>query len=125
VGCTVADSTARANTLDGILVGSGCMVRGNDCSANGSGAGDGAGIQATGNANRIEGNTCSGADRGIRAIFFGNFITRNTCSGNTTNWDVAAGNICLVVTAASGAAISGNAGGVAPGSTDPNANFSY
>lgn len=124
-GCTVADSTARANSLDGIVVGSGCSVRGNTCSINGNGSSDGAGIHATGNLNRIEGNTCTGADRGIRAIFFGNFIARNTCGGNTTNWDIAAGNVCLVVSGATGASIVGNAGGVAPGSTDPNANFSY
>ena len=55
----------------------------------------------------------------------GNFIARNTCSGNTTNWDVVAANACLVVSTPANAAILGDNGGVSPGSTDPNANFTY
>ncbi len=55
----------------------------------------------------------------------GNIIIRNTCSGNTTNWDVVAGNTILVVQGTSAPAVLGNTGGTAPGSTDPNANFSY
>jgi hypothetical protein len=102
----------------------GCVIRGNTCSTNGEG-GDGAGIHATGAKNRIEGNNCTGADRGIDVDAPLNFITRNAASGNTTNWDVAAGNVCLVVQGVAGAAILGNTGGVAPGSTDPNANFTY
>jgi hypothetical protein len=39
---------------------------------------------------------------------------------------VAIGNVCLVVQASTNSvAISGNAGGTAPGSTDPNANFTF
>jgi hypothetical protein len=41
------------------------------------------------------------------------------------NWDIAEGNVCLIVNAATAGAISGDSGGVAPGSTDPNANFTY
>ena len=55
----------------------------------------------------------------------GNIIVRNTASGNTLNWDVAANNACLVVYRTGCTAISGNSGGSAPGSTDPNANFTY
>ncbi len=123
-GCTVAECTVRINTLDGILSLSAGMIRGNTCSNNGNG-GDGAGIRITNVDNRIEGNTCSGSDRGIDVDAGGNVIVRNTCSGNTTNWDVVAGNIILVVNATAAAAVLGNAGGVAPGSTDPNANFTY
>ncbi len=125
-GCTIADCTVRQNGLDGIVCSSGCVIRGNTCDSNGN-LGDGAGIHATLGDNRIEGNNCTLSDRGIRVDFAGNMIVRNTCSGNTTaNWDVAAGNVCLVVQGAVGsAAILGNTGGVAPGSTDPNANFSY
>lgn len=123
-GCTVADCTARQNTLDGIVCTSSCVIRGNTCSNNGVAAG--AGIHATGADNRIEGNNCTGPSaRGIDVDASGNFITRNTCSGNTTNWDVVAGNIILVVNATLAPAVTGNSGGVAPGSTDPNANFSY
>ncbi|MFN0012237.1 MAG: right-handed parallel beta-helix repeat-containing protein [Phycisphaerales bacterium] len=123
-GCLVADCTVRLNGVDGIVCSASAVIRGNACSNNGNG-GDGAGIHATGGDNRIEGNTCTGADRGIDVDLAGNIIIRNTCSGNTNNWDVVAGNIILVVNATAAGAVSGNAGGVAPGSTDPNANFTY
>jgi hypothetical protein len=55
----------------------------------------------------------------------GNIIIRNTCSGNTNNWDVPAGNVILVMQATIAGAVSGNCGGVSPGSTDPDANSSY
>jgi parallel beta-helix repeat protein len=113
------------NTGDGIRVNSDCTVRGNTCRSNGFGAGDGAGIHAISSDNRIEGNNCTDNDRGIDVDAAGNFIARNTCSGNATNWDVVAGNVCLVVIAAPSAVILGDSGGVAPGSTDPNANFTY
>lgn len=122
--CAVENCSARSNTLDGIRVTDDCVVRNNLCTVNGSG-GDGAGIIATGFDNRIEGNTCADADRGIQTLNGGNFITRNTCSGNTSNWNITVGNICLVVAASTAPAFSGNSGGTAPGSTDPNANFSY
>ncbi|MGP1347457.1 MAG: hypothetical protein ACTS3F_12435, partial [Phycisphaerales bacterium] len=64
-------------------------------------------------------------DAGIVCSSSGNFIARNTCSGNATNWDIAANNKCLVVNGANAAAILGDAGGVSPGSTNPNANYTY
>jgi len=124
-GSTVTDCTARSNTLDGIRCFQTCLIRGNTCSFNGFGAGNGAGIHATANINRIEGNNCTSADRGIDVDTGGNIIIKNTCSFNAVNWDVTAGNVCLVVQGVTGAAILGNTGGVAPGSTDPNANFTY
>ena len=124
LGSLVADCAAIQNTGDGIQVFADCTVRGNTCTGNGSG-GDGAGIHVINNDNRIEGNSCTDADRGIDVDAGGNFIVRNTCSGNTTNWDVVAGNVILVVTATTSPAVTGNAGGTAPGSTDPNANFTY
>ena len=125
IGGTISACTASGNTSDGIRVASDCVVVGNRCYQNGSATGDGAGVHATGSDNRIEGNNCTDADRGIDVDQGGNFITRNTCSGNATNWTVAAGNVCLVVQAFGGGLIDGNAGGAAPGSTDPNANFTY
>jgi parallel beta-helix repeat protein len=122
---TVEGCSATSNLGDGIQCSNQCLIRGNTCSDNGEGAGDGAGIHATSNDNRIDGNNCTGADRGIDVDNAGNIIIKNTCSGNTTNWDVVAGNIILVVNAAVAPAVNGNAGGVAPGSTDPDANFSY
>ncbi len=123
-GSTVADCTARNNTLDGILCSLSCVIRGNTCMINGNAA-DGAGIHATGDDNRIEGNNCTLADRGIDVDAAGNIIVRNTCSGNTLNWDVVAGNVILVVNATTAGAVSGNSGGTAPGSTDPSVNFTY
>lgn len=118
-GCTVA-----GNRSHGIAVNSDCVVASNNCGGNG--AGDfGAGVYVIGGGSRIEGNTCTDADRGIIVDSSGNAIIRNVCSGNSLNWQVAAGNVCLVVQAATSAAITGNAGGVSPGSTDPNANFTY
>lgn len=122
---TVTRCTAIANTGDGIEGGNDCFVTGNTCASNGSGGADGAGIHATSIDNRIEGNHCTDSDRGIDVDAAGNFIARNTCSGNTTNWDVAAGNVCLVVLATTSAAISGDSGGTSPGSTNPNANYTH
>jgi len=92
---------------------------------NGTKKDDGAGIYAA-SGNRIEENVVSDNDVGIRVASGPNFIARNRARGNTQNWSVASGNVCLVVTATkTTGAISGDAGGVAPGSTDPNANFTY
>jgi parallel beta-helix repeat protein len=126
-GCTISRCTVRSNVGDGINVFGSCLVLNNACSLNGNGVGDGAGIHATigGADNRIEGNNCIGADRGIDVDAAGNIIIKNTCSGNTNNWDVVAGNVILVINATTAAAVTGNSGGTAPGSTDPNANFTY
>lgn len=119
----VKENTSNFNGADGILVSSGCLVVGNLTGNNGST--DGAGIHATGTDNRIDGNLCTGADRGIDVDSAGNIIVRNTCSGNAVNWDVLTGNVILVVSAVFAGTVNGNAGGVAPGSTDPNANFTF
>lgn len=127
-GSTVANCTARLNTLNGIACTSGSVIRDNTCSSNGSGAGDGAGIHATGNDNRIEGNNCISADRGIDVDGAGNFIVRNTCSGNMTNWSIVANNVVGPIIdriAPGSAAISGNSAPSSLGTTDPNANFTY
>ncbi len=124
-GCIVSGCVSRTNDDDGISCSDGCVIRDNSCSSNGFQAADGAGIHVIGAGNRIENNNCTAADRGIDVDAAGNFITRNTCSGNTTNWVVAASNKCLVVLGINAGAINGNSGGVSPGSTDPNANYSY
>lgn len=123
--CTVNDCISSLNTGDGILVRFWCQITGNNCQNNGFSSGNGAGIHILSAGNRIENNFVTLNDRGIDVDSNNNFIIRNTTSGNTTNWDIATGNVCLVVQATTGGAISGNSGGVAPGSTDPNANFTY
>lgn len=98
----------------------------NVCSVNGYNENDGAGIYVTSPGCRIEGNVVAYNDRGIEVESTGNFIARNTASSNTVNWVVAASNVCLVVQATpTAAAINGDSGGTAPGSTDPNANFTH
>ena len=124
-GSSVFDCTSRGNLTDGILASSATLIRGNHCAFNGGG-GDGAGIHVTSGDCRIEDNNCTGADRGIDVDAAGNVILRNTCSGNTTNWDIVAGNAFgpIVLTTA-GAAVAGNTATSSLGSTDPNANFTY
>lgn len=123
-GSTVIGCTARFNGTDGFLASQGTTIK--DCTATSNGfVGDGAGIHITSSDCRVEGNTCTFGDRGIDVDAGGNFIVRNICSNNAPNWDIAAGNVCIVVSAATTAAFSGASGGTAPGSTDPNANFSY
>lgn len=123
--CFVAQSSATFNELDGFVVNSDCHVRDNVADSNGN-AGLGAGILCNGNDNRIERNNCTDGDLGIRVVGPGNLILANSCSGNTSlNWDVAAGNACLVVTASTSGAIAGDAGGTSPGSADPTVNYTY
>lgn len=143
-GCTVTNCTVQANGQAGISVNSGSLVSGcavynnsrdgivvtlecvvRDNVIRHAGAVVGSCIHAYNDDNRIEGNYCSDSDIGIEVAGTGNFIARNTCTGNGVNWEVAAGNICFVVAAAPGAAISGDFGGVSPGSTNPNANYSH
>ena len=126
VGCTITGCTARANTQDGIVVSSGCLVMGNTCTINGSGAGDGAGIHVTGGDNRIEGNNNIGADRGIDVDLAGNLIIRNSASGNTTNYNIAAGNRygpIIDITAGGTPGVAGNSAASTMSTTDPWANL--
>jgi parallel beta-helix repeat protein len=125
IGSTVSGCTAYGNINNGIVAASDSRIADNACDSNGAGSDFGAGILVTGSDNRIENNNCTDNDTGIDADSAGNFIAGNTCSGNTLNWDIVAGNVCFVVEAITSAAITGNAGGTSPGSTDPNANFSY
>jgi hypothetical protein len=121
---TIIDSVANNNGASGIVVGDRCLVMRNVCTLNGS-SGVGAGVQVNGDENRIEDNAVMRGDFGFDINGADNFLARNTSTGATTNYDIAAGNVCLVVTAATSGAFSGNAGGVSPGSTDPNANYAY
>lgn len=124
----VSECTSRSNIGDGIRLVSGCVARGNACAANGSGAGDGAGIHAVGSDCLIEGNNCVTADRGIDVDAIGNIVIRNTCAGNTTNWTIVANNVVgpiLDRTAPASAAINGNSAPSSLGTTEPNANLTY
>ncbi len=119
----VEGNTVTFSGGHGISVHSNCIVRTNTVASNGQ-ATEGAGVFTAGFRNRIEENLSNQNDVGYRATASLNFIARNIAGSNTTlNWDIAAGNRCLVVQALGSTAISGNTGGTGPGSTDPNANF--
>ena len=120
---TVVNCIASDNANVGILVANRCVVTQSRCMSS-PGIG-GTGIRATGQSNRIDGNSCDGLGIGIQCVGAANLITRNSCSGNATNWDIAANNICLVENATLAGAINGNSGGTPPGSTNPNANYTY
>jgi parallel beta-helix repeat protein len=123
--CTVENCTVGLGNQGGIQCATRCVIRGNSLHRNSNGSPNGPNILVTGADTRVEGNNCTGAFRGIKVDAAGNFITRNTCSGNSSNYELVAGNVCLVVSATTSGAILGSAGGVSPGSADPNANFSY
>lgn len=124
-GSLVARCMVQFSTAHGISMGADCMARDNMCDSNGNGS-DGAGILVTSSDSRVEGNNCTDNDWGIRVTSAGNIIVRNTCSGNTTlNWDVVANNVCYVVNGVLSGSIIGNSGGFSPGTSDPNANFTY
>jgi hypothetical protein len=139
------DSSAAENEFNGVLAIGQCTIRGNRFTANGF-FGDGAGIHLTGDDNVVENNFCRSNDRGldvdgdgnriesnscsINGIGYsingtGNFFSRNTARGNTTNWAVVANNVLFVVDAATAGIVVGSSGGVSPGSTNPNANYSF
>ncbi|MDP1663300.1 MAG: right-handed parallel beta-helix repeat-containing protein [Phycisphaerales bacterium] len=108
----------------GIEVIDGCLLSGCVCNENGGTAGEG--ILLNGTDNRVEGCHMTGNATGLRATSGGNFIAGNTASGSAVvNWNLVANNKCLVVAGVNAGAINGSSGGVSPGSTDPNANYSF
>jgi parallel beta-helix repeat protein len=124
-GNTIQGCTASFNEGDGINLLNDSVARDNSCDSNGTG-GDGAGIHVTNSDNRIEGNNVTDNDRGIHVDAPRNLIIKNSASGNSTNWEVVAANVILVINATvTGSDVSGDDGGSPPGSTDPNANFTY
>jgi hypothetical protein len=120
---------ASQNTSHGVVVLGNSVVSGVVSSGNGLGASIGAGVLATGNANRIEDNVCNGNDRGIDVDGFQNIIIRNTCSANALNWTFVGGNhygpIIDRTAVAAPPSVNGNGATEALGSTHPNANFTH
>lgn len=120
IGCT-----SVANAGNGITTIRQCLVESNYCTGNGLTT-FGAGIRTDGYGTKIVNNQCMGNAIGIQVDDAGNLITANTCGGNVgLNWFIAASNSCLVMQATTTGAISGNTGGTSPGSTNPNANYTY
>lgn len=122
---SILDCTTFANGSNGISVQRACLIRGNSCIDNGSDTA-GSGIRVTTDECRIEGNNCIRNYRGIYVSGSGSIIIANTCSNSVlVNWEIDANNKCLVVAGVNAGAISGNSGGVSPGSTSPWANFTF
>ena len=123
-GGSVANCIARLSGISGVVATGDGFIFGNQSNNNGTN-GDGAGIQIAGSDCVVTDNSTCDNDVGVRAVGAGNFIARNYASGNTSNWSIASGNFGLFVQGVTGVAFTGNAGGASPGSTDPNANYSY
>ncbi len=128
-GSEVVGCSAGANVRDGIRCGSQALVRDSTCTNNGFGSGNtAAGIHATGDRNRIEGNHCTANDFGIDIDGQANVIIRNTCSDNTQNFVITPDNIygAIVDRRTPGTpAVVGSAAAGTMGSNDPNANFAH
>lgn len=123
--CVIERSAARGNDAAGISVQYGSIVRENLSTQNGEEKG-GVGIFVDGFGSQIENNLARFNAVGVQTTpdSTQNFFSRNLSMHNGQNWNLAPGNIALVVEAALAPAIVGNAGGVSPGSTNPNANYS-
>jgi parallel beta-helix repeat protein len=125
---SVLNCTASLNRLNGIVIGTGCLVRGNTSSSNGVSTAS-AGILVLGSDNRLEDNNCiQNNSRGIDVNGSGNIIVRNTCASQTVNWEIVTSNVCgpiLDRRAPASAAVNGDSAPDSTGSTHPNANFSY
>ena len=124
-GCTIQNSTASANSGDGIAAFSRCVVRRNHCDQNSNGAG----VHVEGSDSEIENNNVIGNDSGIRVgVGGGNLITRNSASGNGTNYLITQDNrygIIVDDTATGTPAVSGNSAAATTSTTSAVGNFSY
>ncbi|HYD00929.1 MAG TPA: right-handed parallel beta-helix repeat-containing protein [Phycisphaerales bacterium] len=121
---------AASNVEAGFIVGFSARVAGCMAYQNGVGSAslEAGGFTISGRFSRIEDCHSTGNLYGYRMTFNAsvntNILVRNTAGSNSTNWLIRAGNVCLVVSAASVAAdFTGNSGGVSPGSTNPSANY--
>ncbi|MCP9874371.1 right-handed parallel beta-helix repeat-containing protein [Synechococcus sp. Cruz CV-v-12] len=126
---SVASCTAVSNATHGISAASQCRITGNRCTFNGAGPALGAGVfvQASAVQCLIESNHCSSNDHALWISGTNNIVVRNFGGASSfENYRAVAGNrLAPVVFANTAAAMSGNTGGAALGSTDPNANFSF
>jgi hypothetical protein len=131
-GSTVQGCTAQDNGSFGVMATDNCQIVGNACVVNSVSRFSGGGIQALGNGNRIDGNSCrtkSGfgilAGPGVK-----NLVIRNSVHGNTTGaaFFFIPGNrygAVVDLTANNPNATGGNSAPSTVGTTDPWANFAY
>ena len=100
---TISGCNCSVNWMDGIKVAGYCQLSGNNCVQNGN-EGTYAGIHATGNGNRIDGNHATmNANTGIKVDAIRNLIIRNCTSVNFTNaYSIISGNTVGPIHTASG-----------------------
>jgi parallel beta-helix repeat protein len=111
-GGQVLNCNVRNNGGNGIQVITSCQVAQNTVSINAF-----AGIFVTGNANRIDGNHCTGGQRGFDVNGVDNLIIRNSAQGAAvSNYDIVLGNHYAALLISPGAAFA---------SASPWANFSF
>jgi parallel beta-helix repeat protein len=91
-GCHIENNLVRNSQQDGISVNFSSVVIGNNCNGDGAAAGNHGAIRVTGQANRIDGNNISYADRGLYLTSGGNVVVRNSVKGCTVNFDMVGGN---------------------------------
>jgi len=114
----VRENTCEGNQSHGIEIGDNNRVVENVCDDNGPGAYLGDGIYVSNTKNSIEHNLMNYNDTGIDcSVPTGNFIASNRAGGNTTNYNIIAGNVWGAITNMTG-------GGVIA-TTDPYANFYF
>jgi parallel beta-helix repeat protein len=119
-GSRIEGCLVDGNWGNGIQVSRRCYVLNNNCTYNGLSNGDGAGVHATGNNNRIEGNNAVTNDRGIDVDGAYNIIIKNTAYGFNA-FDIAPNNSYGPIVNVNGVGdISGSSS-----SDHPWANFQY
>ena len=122
----IVNCVANYNGNHGINVNGYCTIQNNTCNENGRSQSAGAGVNAAGTRNVIDGNHVVHNDIGIRCSSVQNVVTRNSAAINSVNnYDVAAGNAVRVVTGPSGVAVTGSSGGSGYATTDPRDNLAY
>lgn len=122
----ILDCEVRSNKGDGIRVQSHSTVQRCNSFGNGVKGLDGAGVHADGDFNRVENNNVVDNDRGIDATGTVNLIFGNSARGNSSNYEIVAGNrVGAIVLPPTSGAITGNGPAAGLGTTDPWANFAY
>jgi parallel beta-helix repeat protein len=118
---TVSGCTVAWNGAHGIASGSNNQILANNCSNNGLGDGDGAGIfvSSLSSGNRIEGNSVQDNDRGIEVDSAGNLIAKNSARNNS------GGNYMIVANNAVGETLNFSAGGTISETTAAWANLEF
>jgi hypothetical protein len=97
------------------------------CDIRGVGVANGAGVYVgVGSDSVIEGNVITASVIGIKAVTAGNLVIGNRLRGNSTDFDIIAGNkVGEIITAPDSDVILGSSGGAGVGTTDPYANIVF